>query len=97
MTNEPIIICNVILRAWFVPHRHYLEQTKTFVLGFVFVFVLAHEQAIIKNNFRADFKDSNTADTFDLSLKLGLFTKKLVVVSKIFSSKVLLSLVRNVT
>ena len=31
--------CNVILRAWFVRHRHYLEQTKTFAL----VFVLAHE------------------------------------------------------
>ena len=40
------IICNVILRACFIHHRHYLEQTKVFVLGFVFVFVLAHEQAI---------------------------------------------------
>ena len=38
MTNKPIIICNVILRAWFVR----LEQTK----ALVFVFVLAHEQAI---------------------------------------------------
>ena len=46
VTNEPIILCNVILRAWFVRHRHYLERTKTFVLGFVFVFGLAHEQAI---------------------------------------------------
>ena len=44
--NKLRILCNVILRAWFVHHRHYLEQTKTFVLGFVFVFFLAHEQAI---------------------------------------------------
>ena len=42
MTNEPIIICNAILRAWFVRHRNYLERTKTFVLGFVFV--LAYRQ-----------------------------------------------------
>ena len=48
-TNEPINLCNVILRAWFVCHRHYLERTKTFVLGFVFVFVLAHEQAVGRN------------------------------------------------
>ena len=47
LTHEPIIICNVILRVWFNPHRHYLERTKTFVNGFLFVFVLAHEQAII--------------------------------------------------
>ena len=46
MTNEPIVICNVIIRAWFVRHRHYLQRMKTFVLGFVFVFVLANEQAI---------------------------------------------------
>ena len=37
MTNEPIIICNVILRAWSVCHRHYLERMKTFLFGFVFV------------------------------------------------------------
>ena len=43
MTNEPIILCNVILRAWFVRHRHNLERTKTFV------FVLANEQAISTN------------------------------------------------
>ena len=49
VTNEPIILCNVILRAWFVHHRHYLERTKTFVFSFVFVFVLAHEQAISTN------------------------------------------------
>ena len=42
VTNEPIILCNVILRAWFVCHRHYLERTKTFV----YVLVMAHEQAI---------------------------------------------------
>ena len=46
MTNKPINICNIILSTWFVRHRYYQEQTKTFVLGFVFVFVLAHEQAI---------------------------------------------------
>ena len=39
--NESLIICDVILRPGFVRHRH-LERTKTFVLGFVFVFVLAH-------------------------------------------------------
>ena len=48
VTNKPIILCNVILRAWFVCHRHYLERTKTFVFVLVFVFVLAHEQAISK-------------------------------------------------
>ena len=32
--------------AWFVRHRLYPEQTKTFVFGFVSVFVLAHEQHI---------------------------------------------------
>ena len=47
VTNEPIILCYVILRAWFVCHRHYLERTKTFVLGFVFIFVLTHGQAIV--------------------------------------------------
>ena len=31
---------------WFVRHRLYPERTKTFVFGFVFVFVLAHEQPI---------------------------------------------------
>jgi len=46
VTNKPTILCNIILRTWFVCHRHYLEGTKTFLLGFIFVFVLAHEQAI---------------------------------------------------
>ena len=41
----PYKLVDVILRAWFVRHRHYLERTKTFVLGFVFVFVWAHEPA----------------------------------------------------
>ena len=31
---------------WFVRHRLYPERTKTFVFGFVFVFVLAHKQPI---------------------------------------------------
>ena len=44
MTNAPILQCIIVLRAWFVRHRLYPEQTKTFVFGFVFVFVLAHEQ-----------------------------------------------------
>ena len=35
-----------ILGAWFVRHGHYLELTKTFVLGIIFISVLAHEQAI---------------------------------------------------
>ena len=46
VTNELIILFYVLLRAWFVRQRHYLERTKTFILGFVFFFVLAHEQAI---------------------------------------------------
>ena len=46
MTNEPILQCIIVLRAWFVRHRLYPERTKTFVFGFVFVFVLAHEQPI---------------------------------------------------
>ena len=32
--------------AWFVRHRLSPERTKTFVFGFVFVFVLAHEHPI---------------------------------------------------
>ena len=48
-TNEPIIQCNVILRAWFNRHLHYLVWKKTFVLGFVFVFVLAHALDIRKS------------------------------------------------
>ena len=47
MTNELILQCIIALRAWFVCHRLYPERTKTFVFGFVFVFVLAHEQPII--------------------------------------------------
>ena len=46
LTDEPMIVCKIILRAWFIRHRHYLEQKKTFELGFVFVFVLAREQAM---------------------------------------------------
>ena len=37
---------NVILMTWFACHRYYLGQTETFVFGFVFVWVSAHEQAI---------------------------------------------------
>ena len=46
MMNEPILQCIIVLRAWFVCHRLYPERTKTFVFGFVFVFVLAHEQSV---------------------------------------------------
>ena len=46
MTKEPILQCIIILRAWFVRHSLYPERTKKFVFGFVFVFVLAHEQPI---------------------------------------------------
>ena len=48
MTNEPILQCIIVLRAWFVRHSLYPERTKKFVFGFVFVFVLAHEQPISK-------------------------------------------------
>ena len=51
MTNEPILQCIIILRAWFVRHSLYPERTKKFVFGFVFVFVLAHEQPISKMIF----------------------------------------------
>ena len=44
VTNEQILQCIIVLRAWFVRHRLYPEQTKTFVFGFIFV--LAHEQPI---------------------------------------------------
>ena len=44
MTNEPILQCIILLRAWFFRHRLYPERTNTFVFGFVFV--LAHEQPI---------------------------------------------------
>ena len=50
MMNKPILQCIIVLRAWFVRHRLYPEQTKTFVFRFVFVFVLAHEQPIILNH-----------------------------------------------
>ena len=46
VTNEQILQCIIVIKAWFVRHRLYPERTKTFVLGFVFVFVLAHEQPI---------------------------------------------------
>ena len=52
MTNEPILQCIIVLRAWFVCHRLYPERTKNFVLGFVFV--LAHEQPI-NGNFPRSF------------------------------------------
>ena len=47
--------CNVILRAWFIRHKHNLERTKTFTLGFVFVFVLAHEHCSL-NRLLANYK-----------------------------------------
>merc|ERR1712079_180786 len=46
MTNEPILQCIIVLRAWFVRHSLYPERTKKFVFGFVFVFVLVNEQPI---------------------------------------------------
>ena len=46
--NVLILQCIIVLRAWLVRHRLYPERTKTFVFGFVFVFVLAHEQPISK-------------------------------------------------
>ena len=49
MTNEPILQYIIVLRAWFVRHRPNPQRTKTFVCGFVFVFVLAHEQPIRLN------------------------------------------------
>ena len=47
MTNEPILQCIIVLRAWFVRHSLYPERTKKFVFGFVFVFVLVNEQPIL--------------------------------------------------
>ena len=46
ITNETILKCIIELRAWFVRHRLYPGQMKTFVFGLVLVFVLAHEQPI---------------------------------------------------
>ena len=45
VTNEPMLQCILILilRAWFVSHRLFPEQTKTFAFVFVLVFVLAHD------------------------------------------------------
>ena len=45
MTNELILQYIIVLRAWFVRHRLYPERTKTFIFGFVLIFVLAHEPA----------------------------------------------------
>ena len=60
VTNEQILQCIIVLKAWFVRHRLYPERTKTFVLGFVFVFVLAHEQPIRPGTLpeikKSDFK-----------------------------------------
>ena len=33
MTNDPILQCIIVLRAWFVCYRLYPERTKTFVFG----------------------------------------------------------------
>ncbi len=53
VTNELTLQCIIVLKAWFVRHRLYPERTNAFVFGFVFVFVLAHEQPIIINiNYR---------------------------------------------
>ena len=45
---------------WFVRHGLYPERTKNFVFGFVFVFVLAHEQPIRPGTLpeikKSDFK-----------------------------------------
>ena len=49
VTNEQNLQCIILLKAWFVRPRLYPERTKNFVLGFVFVFVLAHEQPIRPN------------------------------------------------
>ena len=46
LTNEPILQSMIVLRAWFIFHRLYPERTKTFIYGFVFVFVLAHEKPV---------------------------------------------------
>ena len=46
VTNEAILQCILILRAWFVSHRLYPEGTKSFVFGLVFVVVLAHVLAL---------------------------------------------------
>ena len=46
VTNEQILQCIIVLKAWFVRHRLYPERTKIFFFVFVFVFVLAHEQPI---------------------------------------------------
>ena len=47
MANKPIIvICNVILRAWFVSSQASSRTNKNFHSQFGFVFILAHEQAI---------------------------------------------------
>ena len=47
--------------AWFVRHRLYPERTKTFVFGFVFVFVLAHEQPIMTFCFLTEFSSWQSA------------------------------------
>ena len=44
--TDPLIYYYYSTKAWFVRHRLYPERTKTFVFGFDFVFVLAHEQPI---------------------------------------------------
>ena len=66
MTNEPIFECSLVLTAWFVCQRYYPVRTKTFVFGFVFVFVLAHEQPIMPGTLpeikKSDFK-TNPVDT----------------------------------
>ena len=74
VTNEPILYCIIILRAWFVRHRLYPERTKSFV--YVFVFVLAHEQPIttLLKKFNGDWK-SNSRSVFYQKIELELISK----------------------
>ena len=54
MTNEPILLCSIVLRAWFVRHRLNPERMKTFVFGFVSV--LAHEPPINQMLFQVPYE-----------------------------------------
>ena len=69
--NKPIIACNVILGAWFVHRRHYLDLERTKTFGVVFVFVLAHEKAISrKENYHGC--DAKSTDECGLDGKIDV-------------------------
>ena len=64
--NEPMILCNVILRAWFVRHRHYLETNETFRSRFRFRLRLT----IIRGHLRVGLQNSELVVLMQVYLRV---------------------------